>query len=60
MRTNYVLVDLENVSDVDLRLLKREEVRVIIFVGPGRRSWVHVRGWLFGYREEMALLRWRR
>ncbi len=38
MRINYVLVDYENVKAVDLRELKREDVRVVIFLGSNQQK----------------------
>lgn len=38
MRTHYVLVDYENVKAVDLRELKREDVRVIVFLGANQQK----------------------
>ena len=34
MKTNYVLIDYENVQPDDLDTLRHEHVRVIVFVGP--------------------------
>jgi hypothetical protein len=36
MRINFVLVDYENVSSLDLSNLDREDVRVIVFLGPNQ------------------------
>jgi len=36
MRTNYVLIDYENVQSEDLSALKRDHFRVIVFVGAGQ------------------------
>lgn len=36
MRLNYVLVDHENVTEVDLLRLKREDTRVIVFLGSNQ------------------------
>src|SRR5215211_2773508 len=34
MKTNYVLIDYENVQPDDIAALQHEHVRVIVFVGP--------------------------
>ena len=34
MKTNYVLIDYENVQPDDIDTLQHEHVRVIVFVGP--------------------------
>ena len=34
MKTNYVLIDYENVQPDDIATLQHEHVRVIVFVGP--------------------------
>jgi len=36
MRINFVLVDYENVTSLDLSNLDREDVRVIVFLGPNQ------------------------
>ncbi|MEX2243819.1 MAG: PIN domain-containing protein [Fimbriimonadaceae bacterium] len=38
MRTHFILVDFENVKDVDLRDLNREDVRVILFLGNNQKK----------------------
>lgn len=37
-RTNYVLIDYENVQPTDARLLNRDDVRVWVFVGANQKS----------------------
>ncbi|MFO1473367.1 MAG: PIN domain-containing protein [Lysobacterales bacterium] len=38
MRTNYVLIDYENVQPKNLALLSQEHFRVIVFIGANQRS----------------------
>jgi hypothetical protein len=38
MRINHVLVDYENVTAVDLRELRRDDVRVVIFLGSNQQK----------------------